>query len=449
MNDKLIFQIIIIFFFVICFQLIEIVDSKLYFNYPSAITLSNKNIFIVHRLGVDVIDPLFTQILKRVIIFTEDEKINTEEELSKIEIKYKEQYIFVLIKDKIYIFNNEGDFLCISNDKITTDQSVEYYTLVPLKISSGFYYFVIGFFDGNNYLNLLLYKYKVRSNNEIFYVTTKKEYKFNGYSFKNKGLTCEFLIHMINDFDYINVLTCFFDYEDNLDNYISMKYYTVTEIGINDYNLPAPKLQFNYTKFIKSAKNKNNDLAFVCYYQQINNYMSCLRFDMSQQTFINNQVINYKSRKCRNKIYGLKVKFIMETNSISFSCIDYDGSLQVDFFDNNLVFKNDAVITQFLSCENIYGHSILYLNNLRKYFVLSDVLCDNNKYLLQELESNQLKDQSNIPEFEEENIEEEMDVEEEHKKEEAYIVDENFEKEEADIEEELKEEENIEKEEKI
>ena len=112
MNDKLKFQIIINFYYIIIsFQLLNKVNSYVHFTYPYGITLSNQNVFIVHQLGIDIINLLFTKIIKNVLTFSEDEKIKTENELSKIEIKYKDGYILSLINDKIYIFNNTGDFL--------------------------------------------------------------------------------------------------------------------------------------------------------------------------------------------------------------------------------------------------------------------------------------------------------------------------------------------------
>ena len=423
MNVKFIFQIIKIFYFIICFQFVENLDLKIYFTYPYTITLSNNNIFVVHQFGVDVIDPLFTKILKRVIIFSEDEIISTEKELSKLEVIYRFNYIIVLIKDKIYIFNNNADLLSISDDKISSDMSIEYYALVPYRILNGFYYFVVGFFDTKNYLNLLLYKYQIEGN-KIIYITTKRNTKLDGNSFEGKSLACEFMKYIRNSITQ-NLLTCFLVYRKSepfstFSKHLSVKYYNITENEINEYSYSSiPSMQLDDIKFLKIAKNNSSNLAYICFYQQIKDSASCLKYDTSNRELYG--LMGY-NKKCRNKIYGLKVKYISETDIISFSCIDYDGSIQADFLDNQLQYINgETSIKQFLSCKNIYGHSILFLANLQKYFVLSDALCNNNKYLLQELENKELRDQSNITEIEEAYIEEE-EIEEEEKIEEKEIA---------------------------
>ena len=419
MNDKYHFQIMKIIYFIICFQLIENVNSKIYFTYPYAITLSNKNIFIVHQLGVDVIDPSFTQILKKVIVFSEDEKISTENELSKVEIKYKNQYIIALIKDKIYIFNNEGDFLCVSNAKITSDTSIEYYTLVPIEIKSQIYYFIVGFFNRNNYLNLLLYKY-ILNDNLIELNDSRLENKFmDSFSFKNKGLSCEYMYYSTKD-----ILTCFFSVLENRRQALIASFYIIKNNLIIAYSGIGVSYAYSYdvnnVKFIKSTINRNKNLGLICFYDEGDKETYCSYFDISYPKFYYDNNYDYFGfiKACRNKIYGLKLNYVTETNKIVFSCIDYDGSIQVDFFDNNLESSYTSTKKQFITCDKIYGHSILYLSNSNKYYVLSDVLCGQTKYLLQELDKKALKDMSNITIIEEEEKEEEEEEEKEKEKEE-------------------------------
>ena len=437
MNDKLLFQIMKIIYFIICLHLIENVNSKIYFTFPYAITLSNKNIFIVHQLGVDVVDPSFTQILKRVIIFSEDEKISTENELSKVDIKYKNQYIIALIKDKIYIFNNEGIFLCVSNDKITNDTSIEYYTLVPTEIKSQIYYFIVGFFNRNNYLNLLLYKY-ILNDNLIELNDSKLETKFiDTFSYKNKGLSCEYMYYSTK-----NIITCFFIILDGTKQALIASFYIIKNNLIVAYNVNgvsyARSNDASNVKFIKSAINSNKKFGLICFYDESDHKTYCTNFDISYpklyyDEFYDTFVFN---KACRNKIYGLKLNYITETNVIVFSCIDYDGSIQADFYNNNLEPIYPSTKKQFITCDIIYGHSILYLSNSNKYYVLSDVLCSQTKYLLQELEDETLKDISNISIIEEEEKEEEEEEEEKEEEEER-----EEEREEEEEEEEKEEEE--------
>ena len=416
MKSVLNFQIIIIFYFMICFQLLfNKVNPKIYFTYPYGITLPNDNIFIVHKLGIDIIDPLFTKIIKKVLIFSEQEKINTLEEFSKLEIKYSYGYIIVLIKDKIYIFNINGDLLASSTDKITNDQFINYYTLVPLTMQNSYLFFIVGFFDKNNYLNIILYKFKTKYKYyAIIKVKTKIETKFTSYyddtyNYKNKGLACEFMIY--SDYSSYFLLTCFFTVQ-SYTQFLTVGYYIINEDDIIKYSLYNPLFEANNVQFIKLAITSNKKLGFICFYKKFDDHVYCFNFDISNQEIYKD--FRYK-KLCRDKVYGLKVNYISKTDKISFSCIDYDGSIQADFFDSKLYSEYSTSIKQFSSCENIYGHSILYLNNEKKYFILSDVKCDDTEYLLQELESSKLEDISNINEYKEEEKEKEEEEEENEK----------------------------------
>ena len=404
MNDKLYFQIInISYYIIISFQLINKINSYVHFKYPYGITLTNQNVFIVHQLGIDIIDAQFTKIIKNVLTFSEEEKIKTENELSKIEIKYKDGYILTLINDKIYIFNNTGDFLNKSDDKITEDESIEYYALVPIeKMYTGIFYFLIGFFDTNNYLNLNYYKYII-GNNTFIKIQQKIDNGFynNNYQFKSKGLSCEYM-YITTIYPVQKLLSCFFIFQSSGYQYLSVGYYLINNNQeITNYNnLNNPILTVNNVLFIKSSINLFNDLSLVAFYDknEDNEYkMYSIKFNINDQSFTNK--FSY-AKKCRDKIYGLKVNYISKTDEITLSCIDYDGSVQVDLFNSDLIPSNNASTKQFLSCENIFGHSVLYLNDPRKYYILSDVECDNNTYLLQEFDNNILNDYAKIIESE-------------------------------------------------
>ena len=121
--------------------------SYLTFKFPYAFKLSNKNIFVIHQLGVSICNQHFTESISRVVTFSETEKITTDEALSKVTSVIADNYIICLINDMIYIFDEEGYLLKKSNDKIT-NLDVEYHTLVYVgKDSSNNLYFVVGFIN--------------------------------------------------------------------------------------------------------------------------------------------------------------------------------------------------------------------------------------------------------------------------------------------------------------
>ena len=64
-----------------------LISSGLYFEYPTSIILNNKKIFIIHKTGITICDPSFTNIVKKVYNSTnENEQISNESKLSKVSL---------------------------------------------------------------------------------------------------------------------------------------------------------------------------------------------------------------------------------------------------------------------------------------------------------------------------------------------------------------------------
>ena len=154
-----------IFSLFIIISLINSFFSSPSFKYPYAFKLSNKNIFVIHQLGISICDETFSRVISNVITFQEIEKIKSDADLSKVTSIFCESYYFIcLINDIIYIFNPDGSLAKKSNEVITS-LSVEYYSLEYLKYN-GNLYFVIGFIS-SKYLYLyccsLLQQYSLMS----------------------------------------------------------------------------------------------------------------------------------------------------------------------------------------------------------------------------------------------------------------------------------------------
>ena len=92
--------------------LIKIVNNKLNFSYPTAITLNNGDIFIIHKYGITICDSSLLNIIKNVKNFTsENEQISSEEKLSKVSIsKFNDGFIVSIIINKVYIFDKNGNY---------------------------------------------------------------------------------------------------------------------------------------------------------------------------------------------------------------------------------------------------------------------------------------------------------------------------------------------------
>ena len=123
-----------IFSLIIILQIFCKINSITSFDYPYSITLSNDNIFLIQKTGIDIYDESLNK-LNQIIEFSGEEEIS-EEKFSKIVIKYNNEYILSIINDKIFIFNNEGKLLYKSEEKINNNQIIISYSLTLLNVTS-------------------------------------------------------------------------------------------------------------------------------------------------------------------------------------------------------------------------------------------------------------------------------------------------------------------------
>ena len=130
---------------IIIFQIFYKISSTSPFDYPYSIILSNDNIFLIQKTGIDIYDKSLNK-LNQIIDFSEEEEIS-EEKFSKIVIKYNNEYIFIIINDKIFIFNIEGKFLYKSEEKINNNQIIYSYSLTLLNITNNIFDYMLGYFD--------------------------------------------------------------------------------------------------------------------------------------------------------------------------------------------------------------------------------------------------------------------------------------------------------------
>ena len=91
-----------IFFLIIILQRFYKISSLTSFDYPISITLSNDNIFLIQKTGIDIYDISLNK-LNQIIEFSGEDEIS-EEKFSNITIKYNTKYILSIINDKIFTF---------------------------------------------------------------------------------------------------------------------------------------------------------------------------------------------------------------------------------------------------------------------------------------------------------------------------------------------------------
>jgi len=190
------------FTLIIILQRFYIINSITSFDYPYLITLPNDNIFIIQNTGIDIYD-ISLKKLNKIIEFSGEDEIS-EEKFSNITIKYNTKYIISILNDKIFIFNSEGKFLYKSKEKINENQIIYSYSLTFINVTNNICDFLLGYFDDECYINLILYRYDNRNNNFTLLKKMRKNYyhynSYNDYDYfrsENKLLSCEYIYSIL------------------------------------------------------------------------------------------------------------------------------------------------------------------------------------------------------------------------------------------------------------
>ena len=396
-------------FLIIFYTIINKANSFIDFTYPNSLYLSDGNIFVIHKFGITICNSNFTDIIKNVIVFDNDEII-TEEKLSKITSVYENGYIFNVINDKIYIFDDIGNLLFKNNTKIIeSNENPDYYTLTPIKISNEYYYYVIGFIYNN--INLLYYKYNIKNklNSLIFTLKNfnKSIYINNSINIEGMSLTCQF---MKNETGIVEALICFFltnyIHNNSYNYYMSTNFFVVNENKIEDIQSKYLLFNFGIIKYIKSTINFDHSKAYVCFVLE-NGETNCFLFVINLNTIYFH--IKISPETCLINYYGMKINYYNEKDEYILSCIgNITGNIEKYFLVSiiNNEFKMIYKKLKFYGFEYIYGHSILYSKKLNNYYIISDLQFNGTKYPLQKIFLEENND-------EEENVKEEENLEEE------------------------------------
>ena len=449
---------IFIFFIIISFgKVISLLD----FTYPSAIGLTNRNVFIVEKKGIYVYNEEINSVIYSYPFQEEGDQINDENSLSNVVIKLKNNYIICLINRKIFFFDYEGKFI-LETGRIITDENYYYPSLTPISLNEeNFYFYVISYFiyDSGSYKqNVLYYKINLydKTNN---YITQKTLNRFESkswgglssdtYDFNCMGLSCEYM--QSENKDEYNYLVCFLIINKDNSLSLSLNYFEIASNSLttNKQFKAAYLDNINQVKQIQSVVKNNRKNSLVCLLFT-NNDLKCYKFryvySLLSDTveFYGETSTNFN---CRNSLYGMKLNYLADGQKITLSCINSYSTVQAKFFNSDLDLSSSTIFQQFTQCTSIYGHSIIQNNN-STYYIISDVICDNYKRCYEPL----VGDLSPIiiitttqkveNEFEEEEkIEEELEETKEEIKEEKENIEEIYEEIEEETREEMVEEE--------
>jgi hypothetical protein len=353
MNGKLLLYIYILYIIIIIIS-----NASVFFNFPYSISLSNGNILVIHKLGITICDSLLSKIIKEIVIFDEDEEINTESSLSKVTTATMDEYIIALINDKIYILNDVGDLLYENNTKILEQgETAEYYTLIPIKKEGNYLFYFIGFVHNASlyFLYYKYYNYEEKTNLILSKTRKKHEYGSTIYNIVNKGLTCQYMTYSQN----INSIICFFLIYSNYYYYLTADNFLINNNNsiVQDSSYTGNHFNFPEIRCIKSCVAKDHSKALVGLYLTTGEARYFI-FDINAIYYNTIQNWYFIDQHCRNQFHGLKINYYKEKEEYIYTCIDDNGKIYIEMYDKN--FKNYNYTFKYTDCEEIYGYSIIY-----------------------------------------------------------------------------------------
>ena len=360
MNFKLISNIHIFLYIIFCIQIYKIL-SEISLRYPYSLYLSNGNIFVIHEKGITIYDHLMTNQIEDVITFSENDEIKTSD-LSKLTTVFEDEYLFCIIKDKIYIFNDKGNILFHNNTSIIWDEMVpKYYSLVVMKIEDNFYQYII-LFIFNAILYQTQFQFNVTSKENLF-IYNKRIYDFDHYlSYEyNYALSCQYMI----DKDKNNLLVCFSLSYSGL-NYVKL----IVEksiIKIAPKFKPEVNEDVKDIKCIKSVANSSCSKALVSLYSSTGELKS-FAFNINEEYFYKININQYlNNNTCKDSYFALNMYYNKYNGKFINSCLDPNGNILIELYDKNLNIYHYQIINN--NKTIIYGYSILYSNCTEKFFL--------------------------------------------------------------------------------
>jgi hypothetical protein len=139
-------------------------------TYPNSFTLNNDNIIIVAKRGLYLFTQNNNEINSILNFITDEEMITTEVDCTKttfLQLPNDEGgYVLCLIKDKLYIFSQNMEYLHVYN--LANEIDGEFYSFDFVKKNNNYIDYIISFVDRNNkYLNIYYYQMNIETEENL------------------------------------------------------------------------------------------------------------------------------------------------------------------------------------------------------------------------------------------------------------------------------------------
>ena len=356
---------------------ISLLHSDFELSYPVSASLDNGNIFIIHNNGVYICDKSLSNILKSPILFSSENQL-TKEDLSKIIItKLEEKALFCLIKDSIFIFDNQGNFLSQKNIIPTLIEGIpNTYTLFGAKENEYSYQFYIGF--------AINYKLYLQSYEFNLYYNSTEIMKANydgincclqvGSSCQNKNIKNDILnCHIMIDSNKNESIICFYIIDDDQE-YFGIGKFQADGGSFKRSNTKCKNHEIDKVATIKSVLSSDSQKAFICVIF-ISGENNCFNYDYSNDYIegFNLNYLNCNNNICQKNIFSLNVYYFSDKNEYIFGCSGEKNNITTCVFNNNFlnyeeinnIYKNE-------NDENINSFSYIYNIDDQKYNIIID-----------------------------------------------------------------------------
>ena len=355
----------LVIFKVLIFLFLSHKDLCVTFNYPKAFALTNENILIFHKDGIDIYNPTLTILVKHVKDFNNE--LSSTNELNTFAIKQFDEsdndLIFSILTNKIYIFNSIGDLIYEENDNaiisIFTGRS---YDLTLEKKNGNVYSYFIAFVPGDG-ISIYYCQYNSQSNSnscENKVSSSLITIENNPWGILNNAVSCEIMSHStLND-----VLVCFFNY-NIYPNEFAAKYISLTDYNVTDH-LENQQIMENI-RVIKSTVSTDKKKSLICTVYS-NSSTFCFTYSIDSDSF--SEPINY-GVTCKVEPYSLNIQYFGETNEFICSGIDDNGYIKAQLFNSDLSRKRDFF--NVTKGYHVYGASFIYSKQLENYYIISDI----------------------------------------------------------------------------
>ena len=297
--------------------------------------LQNRDILICSEKGIflsenEITNPKFGYLF--------DEEISKEDFsfLTISQYQESENYVIILYKKIIYIFNSEGNYITHANIYFFPGGS--YYTLVLYKLDSEIneYYFIIGYINENQ---LLISLCSFNDNSGQISITNVINL-IPKYQITNvvEGFSCQ----LMRKSDDEKVLTCFCRNSNDL---LVSSYRLSDFSNIDELNYIINGVNANY---VSSVISTDKSSTLICYLREYN-YIKCDKYDINYNSATtiypkhNENLICKNDNSLANMMYS---SFYHE--NIFFGCFGYSNDFNIIKFDSDFELESEIINNQYI-----------------------------------------------------------------------------------------------------